>query len=104
MGRQYTVQQYVLTTSSGLAVVLRLLSKTLPGGDPGESAALGFDDLCVALAYVFLVPTIHINATLMVSAGLGRDIWMLSVAQIRLWGFVGFGCSLPMFPPRLTTV
>ncbi|KLU85894.1 hypothetical protein MAPG_04914 [Magnaporthiopsis poae ATCC 64411] len=96
LGRQYTIQQYVFMTLSGLAVVLRLLSKILPGGDSGQSATLGVDDLCVALAYVFLVPTIHINAALMVGAGLGRDIWTLSLAQLRVYGYY-FYLSEPLY-------
>ncbi|KAL8372490.1 hypothetical protein RB595_002022 [Gaeumannomyces hyphopodioides] len=83
VGRKYTVREYVLTTFSSVAVVLRLLSKTLPDG-AAERLGLGLDDLCVGLAYVLLLPMVHIAATLMVGAGLGRDIWMLSVEQIRL--------------------
>ncbi|KAL8339464.1 hypothetical protein RB601_005846 [Gaeumannomyces tritici] len=83
VGRQYTVQQYVLTAVSGVAVVLRLLPKTLPGGT-ADRVALGLDDLCVGLAYVLLLPMIYVAATLMVDVGLGRDVWMLNVEQIRL--------------------
>ncbi|KAL8393822.1 hypothetical protein RB595_003540 [Gaeumannomyces hyphopodioides] len=87
LGRSYTIQQIVLSTVSGLTVLLRMLSKTFSKDAEGGMNTLGADDLTILAAYVLLLPKMYLCGVLMTSAGLGRDVWTLSTHQIRDYAF-----------------